>query len=413
MVLIIRFVASFAVWIITTLAVLTSCVGTAFLWWTFMGNKQKLDFEESQNIPLLEVDIFSENTFLAFSVIASVLTLILLSALVINRRRLALVTGLLQEAGNCVSGMPLLLLQPLWTFLLLLVFFIYWVTVLAYLCTAEKPSVTEHGYVTYHEHEIVTHFWWYHLVGLFWVSEYIVACQSFVISGAVARWYFTRDKTQLGFPMLGNIGRLIIFHQGSVALGSFIIPLLRFPRALLFFVNRRFRGSRSSCVCLGLKYLSASSYTVVAIGGKNFCTSARKSYSILKGNALQMTSIGGAADFVLLLSKLTVMIGTASLSVLWFKSQKDFHFYAIPVLLVCVLSYFIAHCFISVYEMILNALLLCFCEDRDLNDGSVERPYFGSRSLMIRLLQCSEAVEGVPRQERVSRLEPETEPAQV
>ncbi|KAK3794487.1 hypothetical protein RRG08_003640 [Elysia crispata] len=415
MVLIIRFLASVAVWFIVALSVLTSLVGTAFLWWTFMSNKNKLDREEREQIPLLEVDIFSENTFLTFSIIASVLTLMLLVSLVAVRRRLSLVSGLLQEAGSCVSAMPLLLMQPLWTFVLLLIFFIYWVTVLAFLCTAEKPTVTENGYVTYHEYEIVTHFWWYHLVGLFWVSEYIVACQSFVVSGAVGRWYFTRDKRQLGFPILGNIGRLIIFHQGSVALGSFIIPLLRFPRAVFLFVSKKLHRSETHCTCLGLRYLNADLYTVVAVGGKNFCTSAKKSYFILMANKLGLASIGSSAGFVLLLSKLIVMVGTASFSVFWFKSQKDFHFYAIPVLLVCVLSYFIAHCFISVYEMIVNALLLCFCEDRDLNDGSSERPYFGSRNLMARLSECSASLDGVTRNFTggSSSTDPESEPAQV
>ena len=35
-------------------------------------------------------------------------------------------------------------------------------------------------------------FWWIHLIGFVWTTEFIFACQQFVIAGTVAVWYFTR-----------------------------------------------------------------------------------------------------------------------------------------------------------------------------------------------------------------------------
>ena len=49
-------------------------VGTAFLWWTYIGFKTTLDRHEDLGVPLLEVDINSELAFLTFAVIASCLT---------------------------------------------------------------------------------------------------------------------------------------------------------------------------------------------------------------------------------------------------------------------------------------------------------------------------------------------------
>ena len=34
-------------------------------------------------------------------------------------------------------------------------------------------------------------------------------------------------------------------------------------------------------------------------------------------------------------------------------------------------------------QMVIDTLLLCFCEDSELNDGSEDRPYFMSTSLMV------------------------------
>ena len=49
-------------------------VGTAFLWWTYIGFKSTLDTQEDLKVPLLEVDINSEQCFLIFAVIATGLT---------------------------------------------------------------------------------------------------------------------------------------------------------------------------------------------------------------------------------------------------------------------------------------------------------------------------------------------------
>ena len=46
--------------------------------------------------------------------------------------------------------------------------------------------------LTYEKQGVVSYFWWYHVFGFIWVSEFILACQQFVIAGAVANWYFCR-----------------------------------------------------------------------------------------------------------------------------------------------------------------------------------------------------------------------------
>jgi len=73
-----------------------------------------------------------------------------------------------------------------------------------------------------------------------------------------------------------------------------------------------------------------------------------------------------------------------------------------------IFAYFVAHCFISVYEvkkitvltqmhsclddfkiqvqinfqMAIDTVFLCFCEDSEMNDG-LEKPYYMSKGLMV------------------------------
>ena len=39
--------------------------------------------------------------------------------------------------------------------------------------------------------------WWYHLFGLLWTSQFLIACEEMVVAGAIAGWYFSRDKKQV------------------------------------------------------------------------------------------------------------------------------------------------------------------------------------------------------------------------
>lgn len=84
---------------------------------------------------------------------------------------------------------------------------------------------------------------WYNLLAFFWFCQFIIGCQHMVIAGAVACWFFTRNKSKLGSPILKSFGNLVRYHMGTVALGSFIIAVVQFLRAVLKVVMVGFRLS--------------------------------------------------------------------------------------------------------------------------------------------------------------------------
>ena len=53
----------------------------------------------------------------------------------------------------------------------------------------------DRGWIDYQTNSMVTYMRWYHLVGFFWITEFILACQQMTIAGAVASWYFARLVT--------------------------------------------------------------------------------------------------------------------------------------------------------------------------------------------------------------------------
>ena len=53
-----------------------------------------------------------------------------------------------------------------------------------------------------------------------------------------------------------------------------------------------------------------------------------------------------------------------------------------PVGLAAIFAYLTANCFIGIYEMTIDTIFLCFCEDCDRNDG-ISKPYYMSKGLMV------------------------------
>lgn len=66
---------------------------------------------------------------------------ILLLLLFFMRKRVALTIALFRVASKVFGFLPLLVLQPFWTFLTLMLFWVYWITVLLLLGTAGPSYV--------------------------------------------------------------------------------------------------------------------------------------------------------------------------------------------------------------------------------------------------------------------------------
>ncbi|XP_039264968.2 choline transporter-like protein 1 [Styela clava] len=393
MVILIRYVASIVVYIILVLVCVASIGGTVLLWWTY-ASPQGI---EELNIKLNEAN--NSQAFLWYAIAATVLTVFLLLLILVMRKRVAITVDLFYEAGKCMTRLPCLLMQPFWTFIILLLFWMCWVVIFAFLATSGEPYLEDPhtGWVKYNETSLIRYSWWYHLVGLIWISEFILACQQMTIAGSIATYYFTRNKSQLGDPILSSIGRLISNHLGSCALGSFIITLVKIPRCILMYIHSQLSGSENMCAkvllkmcicCLYvfercLKYLNYNAYTLVAVNGTHFCKSACDAVATLMSNALRVIAINSVGTFILFLGKLLVVAITAGIGgVVVMRFHPNLTYIAAPVGIVAIFAYLIAHCFLSIYEMAIDTLLLCFCEDCRVNDGTPGREYFMSKSLM-------------------------------
>ncbi|XP_050737669.1 choline transporter-like protein 1 isoform X2 [Eriocheir sinensis] len=413
--LLLRFLARVVVWLTVIVMVVGSVAGTAYLWviWN-LTNKNAQEARKNNSSSADYLDLFARNLLIG-AIVATIFTVLMLVLLIAMRNRIKLVIALFTEAGKAVGSMPLLLFQPVWTCLWLGIVCLVWVSAWALIATAGEPKKEGDG-VVFILSPFIKHMRWYHLFALLWVTQFILASQDVIIAGSVAQWYFTRDKKMLGWPILTATKRLYRYHLGSVAFGSLLIAIVKFIRIIFKYFEKRLQGTNNEfctfclkcCQCClwcfekFLKFLSRNAYIEIAIYGYSFCKAAQKAFSLLVNNALRVAAINSVGAFVLLLTKLAIVAVTVAIGYFILRTKHELTYLWVPLLVTAVFSYFIAHCFISVYEMCIDTLFLCFCEDCERNDG-IERPYFMNRGLMAFVENNRKALEALDERQAEQR----------
>ncbi|CAG2218351.1 CD92 [Mytilus edulis] len=323
--------------------------------------------------------------------------IIILLILLIMRKRIGLVVELFKEAGKAIKDMPLLIFQPIWTFVCLVLELVCLVFFFSYILTSEHPVVNNStGFVSFEKHEILKYLKWYYLLGSIWILQFTLACDTIVISGAVSQWYFSRDKSLVRYPIIRSLRMLLRYHLGSAAFGSLIITIVFAFRVFVNFIHNRLKNKTGSIVefflkCFGcclwcfekfISFLNSNAYVEIAITGYGFCHSARRAFKIVVGNALRLAAINSVGSFTLFLGKLAPLSVVIVLGLKLLANRGDIFYPWFPITISCIAAFIIASCFMGIYEKCIDTIFICFCEDHELNDGEL-KPYFMSLGLMI------------------------------
>ncbi|XP_064371957.1 choline transporter-like protein 3 isoform X3 [Dromaius novaehollandiae] len=402
LVLTFRFIRTLLVHTLIALVVFGLLFVSGVLWWLYY---------DYRNGPSTELETEKENIrfLLGYAIFSTVVTVVLLSLMLVLRKRLQFTVQLFQIVNKIISRIPFLLFQPLWSFLILVVFWVFWIAVLLSLGTAGTAQITSGGQVEYRALSGIHYMAWYHFVGLIWTSEFILACQQMTIAGALVTCYFNRNKNSPPrHPVLSSISVLFCYHLGTVVKGSFLITILRIPRIFLLYLYNFLKQKESACAkclfkccfcwfwCLErcLRYFNQHAYTTTAINGTNFCTSAKDAVFILAKNSAKLASITCFGSFILFLGKVFVVCFTVFGGLMAFNYHRELQAWVVPLLLVGFFAYVVSHSFLSVFEVTVDVLFLCFAIDIETNDGSAEKPYFMDQELLTFVNQSNKLTEG-------------------
>lgn len=384
-----RYLVQWVVYMVLIGVILVCIGGSTYLWFAWYAEKKAV---EAHKIP--EEDS-SEQSYFIYAITLTIITVITLLIVLVMRKRIALVMQLFREAGKAVYAMPVLLLQPIYTYLLIGITVCAWIYCMLWIESAGNIYKNKKNHIHFRKDSIVIASRWYNIFFFFVTCEFLLGCQHMVVALAVARWFFTRNKNQLSLPVARGFCYLTRYHLGTVAFGALIIGIVRLIRAIILFVQNRLKHYDNDLVrvilwcchccfwlfeCV-LKFLTRNAYIETAIYGCNFCRGGKKAFQALSSNILRVAAINSVGDFVLFLGKVLVVTLTVVSGIYLIQKKEGLHYPWIPIALAGVFAFIVAHCFISIYEMIIDTIFICFCEDCEKNDG-INRPYFMSRGLM-------------------------------
>ncbi|KAL0244897.1 hypothetical protein GEMRC1_008979 [Eukaryota sp. GEM-RC1] len=311
-------------------------------------------------------------------------------------KSIALAIDIVQEAARAIASMPLLVVFPVLIYLVTITFFSYWgySGILLY-STAEMDY--EEGFRKWDLDEHNTkYFLMFHAFSLFWIAFFISAVSLSTIAGSVAAYYFTMDKKNLGAtPIWSAFWRSIRYNLGSLAFGSLIVAIVCFIKWIMKYLSKKAKQSGNKtlsgvfkcvacclkCVEKILKYINKNAWIMIAIYNYTYCEAAKQGFNLVMRNLRRVLAITVVGDSLLFMGKLFVAIATALISTFVFHNNENIHSWQFMVGVIFLVSYLIGSMFMSVTEMAVDTIFLCFLEDCERNDGSQARPYYMTESL--------------------------------
>jgi len=251
------------------------------------------------------------------------------------------------------------------------------------------------------------------LFGFYWTMNYITALGQMTLSGAFSHWYFTMKKSDLPSLTLWASFKRTFYHIGTMAFGSLIIAIIQILRTILNYIERKSKKRSTKCIkaivcmckcclwCLEnvFKYINKNAYILTAMYGYNFCKASCKAVKLIIANAARAAAILGVTTVLLFIGKFVVASGCAAFTWAFFAGQfgnaetnsfvqfmnsdpDQINYIWFPTVITFIGAYVIAVGFFNVYQMAIDTIFLCFLEDLERNDGSANKPYFMSKSLM-------------------------------
>ncbi|GLH00595.1 Ctl2 [Gryllus bimaculatus] len=410
---------------------------------TWTKYRETSNDEESVDVPANKAVNIS---WLIFFIASCIVLGVVLLLIIFLRNRIRIATALITEASRAVGSIMSTLFFPLVPWILQMGVIAWTIAVWLYIFSSAMPVYRARGlaetggcscqfystgdrcevqefnekcqsaleicpevacaFKTYEGRSYSDYFHAINIIGFFWVLCFISAFSDMALAGTFSTWYWTFKKSDVPFLALTwSIGRTLRYHIGTLAFGSLILAICRLIRVTLEYIDahlRKYDNGFVKCVmccfkcffwCLEkfIKFINRNAYIMCAIHGKNFCRSARKGFNLVMRNIIRVFVVDKVTDFLLLLGKLLITGGMVALAFYIFSNDvkvneddeyPEYTYYLLPVIIVGIGTYFVTCIFFSVYHMAVDTIFLCFLEDLERNDGSVEKPYYMSKNLL-------------------------------
>ncbi|CEF68396.1 CTL-like protein 2 [Strongyloides ratti] len=435
-IIILRIIGGMIIWLTIFIVFVILGTGSGYCWYRYKILKDIGAIDDYSFQPNIDLYFKMPTTWMVIAITISIIFGIFSLIMIIVRQRIRLALLLIEETSKAIGKVTSVILFPIFPFILHIGIFCIWATVALWITSSGEPNcrqvlnnsinnISDYGngpkcncsnvgkeidltckYINITRNEnIVMGMQAYNLFGFFWLTCFISSFHDMVLAGVFASYYWAYNKKKdiPLFPLCNSIFRTIRFHIGSLAIGSLLIAIVKFIKVILEWIHSRLKGAENFILrflfrCMKiffwllenfLKFLNKNAFILMAIYGKPFWTSAKDAFSLLARNIIRVVVVNRVTSILLFIGKLSITICLGFVSFQYFSGNWPIenlpkfylNYYFTPVIIVVIGTYFIADLFFDIYEVGVNTIFMCFLQDCEINDGSIDKPYYMNKNL--------------------------------
>jgi len=244
----------------------------------------------------------------------------------------------------------------------------------------------------------------YMLFGILWVTAFFEYCSTFVVMVSASTYYF--NSNMHGELALGGVEvslgfKYCLVHFGSIAIGSFVIALIRFIRIVFLYLAKQAEKQSGenpaikmivkvgSCILACIEkicdYINESAYAYQAVSGENFCKSAWNGFLLQVKHMAKFAFANLIAKVFIFLGKVGVtagnMVSCYYVMKLVFndfegnpeKGDQPISSPLAPIAFVGAVSFLTASIFLGLLDTAVLSLMTCRAMDTDKNGENNEQ----------------------------------------
>ena len=310
-----------------------------------------------------------------------------------NRIRLAV--ALIQVTSTYIMKNCCIVFVPLFFFILLIIWIIYWIIMLVFLyASGDFDSEGSKVIASFKMDDKLVYCFWFHIFTLFYITAVISAYSQFVYASTACIWYFTNEKGTEDHPIAKSFFRGIRYHFGSICFGATIIAIIRFIMFFLEYIKKKIEATAGTgekkiakcfkCIiscfqcCLGccakvMEYINKHAYIQIALKGDSFCTAAFEGFGLLIRNLGRFSMLAFLGGILSIFG--TIFITVASAVIGYFVITKVEYFSVnlnsciLPVIAFGIVGFILGHVTMSIFSVSGDALIHSFLLDEEINKG--------------------------------------------
>merc|ERR1719387_2440588 len=223
----------------------------------------------------------------------------------------------------------------------------------------------------------------YAFFSLLWNNAFIIALGQVTIAGACAGWYFTPNSEKGGRPVIRtSLNYAFRYHLGSLAFGSFILAVVQFVRAMMYYLQKQAEANKNAilayffkcmqyviyCFEKCVKFLNKNAYIQIAILGKSFCKSAWNAFMLIIRNAGRIATLGTIGGAIHFIGTFFIMVVTAFLGYLILGAMHGDNVSSVVVPCICyiMVGYVAAKLIMNVFGLAVDTILQCFVANEEM-----------------------------------------------